>query len=66
MTLAIKQFKWKMGECTAVESRVFTSINCVPNLTEKYHTSYIKLGLLKDQAQITYLKQGSFLSLRTN
>lgn len=35
-TLAIKQFKWKMGECTAVKNRVFTSTNCIPNPTEKY------------------------------
>lgn len=46
--MAIKQFKWKTGECTAVENRVFTSTNCVPNPTVKNHTSYIKLGLLKD------------------
>lgn len=45
-----------MEECTAVKNRVFTSSNCVPNPTEKYLTSYIKLGLLKNRSQITYFK----------
>ena len=44
------------GECTAVKNRVSTSTNCAPNPTEKYLTSYIKLGL-KNQSQITYFKK---------
>ena len=56
ITLTIKQFKWKMRECTAVKNRVCTS-NCVSNPTEKYLTSYIKFGLLKNRSQITCLKE---------
>ena len=56
-TLAIKQFKWKMGECTAVKNRVFTSTNCVLNPTEKYLTSYIKLGLSKTGLKLHTLKK---------
>ena len=63
ISLAIKQLKWKMGECTAVKNGVFTSTNCVLNPTEKYLTSYIKFGLLKNRFQITYFKKKQGLRL---
>ena len=56
-----------MGECTAVKNGVFTSTNCVLNPTEKYLTSYIKFGLLKNRFQITILKKTgiAFVQLKT-